>query len=129
MDLNLSGPEQSSLKATAGIVLEPLSVSRLNVQIADLRIPQSGSNTDMVRIGLFGITGGAFELDQRSVSADEISIAKSRVNIQRNSKGAVNLSELAGGRDTKTDSKTAKAAEEETAAKASPWQYGVKRSH
>ncbi len=127
LDLNLAGPEQSSLKATADIVLEPLSVSRLNVQIADLRIPQSGSNTDMVRIGLFGIAGGAFELDRRSVSADEISIAKSRVNIQRNSKGAVNLSEIAGGRDTKTDAKAAKAAEGEKAAKASPWQYGVKK--
>jgi uncharacterized protein involved in outer membrane biogenesis len=97
VEITASGTEIASLKAAADIVLEPLAVNKLNVKLADLRLLQPGSKTDMVRIGRFDIDGGAFELDRRHVAIDEISLANSRFNIQRNRKGVLNLSDIVGG--------------------------------
>jgi len=121
VELSASGPEKVSLKGAADVVLEPLAVSKLNVQLADLRVPQQGGRTDMVHIGRFAIAGGACELDHRSVTIDEISLAESRFNIQRNRKGTLNLSEMAGESGAKTET------EAESASSAPPWQYEVKK--
>jgi uncharacterized protein involved in outer membrane biogenesis len=118
VEISASGPEKSSLKAAADVVLEPLSISKLNLQLADLRLTQPGGRTEMVRIGQFGIAGGAFDLERRSVNADEISLAKSFFNIQRNKKGELNLSEIAGG---------SSGAKKEAAPSGSAWQYAVKK--
>jgi len=121
LELSASGPEKASLKAAADVVLEPLAVSKLNVQVADLRIQQPGGKNDMVRIGRFTISGGSFELDRRSIAIDEISLAKSQLNIQRDKKSVLNLSEIAGGSGAKAEVET------KTAPPAPPWQYGVKK--
>lgn len=117
VEISASGPESSSLKAAADVVLEPLSVSKLNVQIAGLRLPQPTGKTEMVRIGQFGIAGGAFDLERRNVNADEISLEKSFFNVQRNKKGELNLSEIAGGSKTKREAPSPGPA----------WQYAIKK--
>ncbi len=129
VELSASGPGKATLEAAADVALEPLAVSKLNVQVADLRVPQPGGKTDIVRIGRFGITGGAFDLDGRRIAIDELSLAESRFDIQRNRKGELNLSELTGGGGPKAEvgAKPETGTETEAKSSAAPWQYGVKK--
>ncbi len=129
VELSASGPGKAALKAAADVVLEPLAVSKLNVQVADLRVPQPGGKTDMMRIGRFGIAGGAFDLEGRRIAIDELSLAESRFDIQRNRKGELNLSELTGGGGPKAeaDAKAENGTQTEANPSATPWQYGVNK--
>ena len=118
VELAAAGPDGAALKAATDVVLEPLALSRLNVQLTGLKLAQPGAKTEMIRIGRFGIAGGALDLGQRRASVDEVTLAKSQFNLQRNKQGVLNLSELAGGG---TPAAAAPAA-------AGPaWQYAVKK--
>lgn len=117
VQLSAAGPEGASLKASTDVVLEPLALSKLNVEVADLKVTPPGAKAEVIRIGRFGLAGGTLELDPRRVAVDEISLTKSQFNVQRNKQGSLNLSELAGG-----------GAQAEASAPAGPaWQYAVKK--
>ncbi len=118
VQLAASGPDGASLSAATDVVLEPLALSKLSVQLADWALTLPGAKTELLRIGRFGLTGGALDLAQRRMSVDEISLAKSQLNLLRDRQGKLNLSELAGeGGAARTPAPTAGPA----------WQYAVKQ--
>jgi hypothetical protein len=116
VELSAAGPGSAVLKAGADVVLEPLVVSKLNVQLSNLSVTPPGGKSDIVRIGQFGIAGGALDLGRHSVSVDEITLAKSQLNLLRNKHGVLNLNELADGGQ-----------KAEAAAAGPAWQYSVNK--
>lgn len=119
VELSAAGPERASLKAAADVALEPLVISKLSVRLADLRVRLRGVTTDMIRIGRFDIMGGSLDLDRHSVNIEEVALAESRFNVQRNRKGMLNFREIAGGSEDDTG--------EKTDAPGPAWRYEVQR--
>ena len=118
VELSAAGPEGAAFKAGTELVIEPLALSRLGLEINDLRLHEPGGKTDIARIGQFAIAGGALDIERRSMSVDEVSLSKSQLNVQRNKQGVLNVAELANGG----------AGEAAPSSSSGPtWQYAVKK--
>jgi hypothetical protein len=97
VELSAAGPGSAVLKSGADVVLEPLVVSKLNVQLSDLKVTALGGKNEIIRIGQFGIAGGTLDLGGHSVNVDDVTLAKSQLNLVRSKRGVLNLSELIDG--------------------------------
>jgi hypothetical protein len=119
VELSAAGPGAATFKAASEVVLQPLTLAKLSAELNELRVPQTRGKGDMLHIGRLALSGGALDLERRSVSLEQVSLAGSQVNVQRDKQGRLNLSLLAdsGPAAQTTPGNNAQAA----------WQYAVNK--
>lgn len=121
LTLRATGPGESAFQAAADVVLEPLALSKMSAELTNLRLPQPIGKGDMARIGRFAVSGGALDLERKSASIEQVTLAGSQFNVQRNKQGQLNLSALAD------KSQAQPAAPAEPADAKSAWQYALNK--
>lgn len=118
VELSAAGPGAATFKAATEVVLQPLTLAKLSAELKELRVAQTRGKGDMLHIGRFALSGGALDLERRSVRLEQVSLAGSQVNVQRDKQGRLSLSQLAD---------SGPAAQSTPANGKSAWQYAVNK--